>query len=87
MTPATTPLPEPIQPIQSLAALVDSFSALAGDDLVLGAQVDIVDLGTGNDSVNFGRCRWSRYLRPRRQRLPRSDHLFQHFHDEWWCWK
>ena len=32
----------------------DSFSALSGEDNVLGAQSDdIVDLGAGNDSVNF----------------------------------
>ena len=32
----------------------DSFSALSGEDNVLGAQAgDIVDLGAGNDSVNF----------------------------------
>ena len=32
----------------------DSFSALTGDDNVLGAgSNDIVDLGAGNDSVNF----------------------------------
>ena len=32
----------------------DSFSALSGDDTVLGAQGnDIVDLGSGNDSLNF----------------------------------
>ena len=32
----------------------DSFSALSGDDTVLGAgAADIVDLGAGNDSLNF----------------------------------
>ena len=32
----------------------DSFSALSGDDIVLGGGTsDIVDLGAGNDSVNF----------------------------------
>ena len=41
-------------PILLLAVPDDSFSALTGDDNVLGAgSNDIVDLGAGNDSVNF----------------------------------
>ena len=58
----------------------DSFSALKGDDNVLGAQAgDIVDLGAGNDSVNFSAdADGRRCLRPGWQRLLGSP--FQHLH-------
>ena len=59
------------------------FSASTGEDLVLGAQAnDVVDLGSGNDSVSFsamlmGNC----YAE--RQRFTGNHRFLQHLHHVW----
>ena len=66
---------------------IDSFAALSGEDNVLGAgDNDIVDLGGGNDSVNFTDDTSGATIYGQKGNDSLGITVLQHLHDVWRWW-